>query len=151
MRTFDHGPYYRSTVGFDRLFDLLDSATKLDTGSSYPPYDIVHTGDHAYRVTMAVAGFAEKDLDVEVKENVLTVKGEKAEAEGEEPRYLYHGIAGRSFERRFQLADHVVVAGAKLENGLLHIDLKREIPEALKPRRISIGSGDAKVVDAQAA
>jgi molecular chaperone IbpA len=150
MRT-DYSPFYRSTIGFDRLFDLLDSATKFDTGSSYPPYDIEATGENQYRITMAVAGFGETDLDVETHENVLSIKGSKGENE-DGAKYLYHGIAARSFERRFQLADHVVVTGAKLENGLLHVDLKREIPEALKPRRIEIGSGSkAKVLEPKAA
>ncbi len=148
MRT-DYSPFYRSTVGFDRLFDLLDGATKFDTGSTYPPYDIEATGENTYRITMAVAGFGEQDLDIQAHENVLTIKGQKAEAE-DEKRYLYHGIAGRSFERRFQLADHVLVTGAKLENGLLHVELKREIPEALKPRKIEIGSKE-KVLESQAA
>ena len=147
MRT-DYSPFYRSTVGFDRLFNLLDAATKLDTGSTYPPYDIEAVGENTYRITMAVAGFAEKDLDIQAKENTLTIKGEKAEAE-DEKRYLYHGIAGRSFERRFQLADHVVVTGARLENGLLHVELKREIPEALKPRKIEISKD--KVLESKAA
>jgi molecular chaperone IbpA len=149
MRT-DYSPFYRSTIGFDRLFNLLDSATKLDTGSTYPPYDIEATGESTYRITMAVAGFAEKELDIQARENTLTIKGEKAESESEK-RYLYHGIAARSFERRFQLADHVVVTGAKLENGLLHVELKREIPEALKPRKIEISNGKDKVLESQAA
>ena len=126
------------------------SATKVDTGS-YPPYDIETVGENQYRITMAVAGFGEGDLDVELRENLLVIKGEKTESGEDEGRYLYKGIAGRSFERRFQLADHVAVTGAKLENGLLHVELKREIPEALKPRRIEIGAGAAKVVDSKAA
>ena len=151
MRT-DYSPFYRSTVGFDRLFNLLDSATKLDTGSTYPPYNIEATGENQYRITMAVAGFDEKDLELEARENSLTIKGNKAETEENVGRFLYHGIAGRSFERRFQLADHVVVTGAKLENGLLHVELKREIPEALKPRKIEISNGSKeKVLEPKAA
>ena len=139
----DYSPFYRSTIGFDRLFNLLDTATKFDSGSTYPPYDIEATGENQYRITMAVAGFAEADLDIQAHENTLTIKGNKAQAE-DERRYLYHGIAGRSFERRFSLADHVVVSGAKLENGLLHVELKREVPEALKPRKIEISGGSQK-------
>jgi molecular chaperone IbpA len=151
MRT-DYSPFYRSTVGFDRLFNLLDSATKTDSGSTYPPYNIEATGENQYRITMAVAGFDEKDLELEARENSLTIKGNKAETEENTNRYLYHGIAGRSFERRFQLADHVVVTGAKLENGLLHVELKREIPEALKPRKIEISNGSKeKVLEPKAA
>ena len=151
MRT-DYSPFYRSTIGFDRLFNLLDTATKFDTGSTYPPYDIEATGENQYRITMAVAGFGEKDLEIESHENTLTIKGNKAETE-ESKRFLYHGIAGRSFERRFSLADHVVVSGAKLENGLLHVELKREVPEALKSRKIEISNGaqKEKVLEANAA
>jgi molecular chaperone IbpA len=152
MRTFDLSPLYRSTVGFDRLFSVLDSLTNVDaTTQTYPPYNIERTGENAYRVTMAVAGFGEDDLSIEAKENTLTVKGEKkAEAEGKEAEYLYRGIAGRAFERRFQLADHVEVKGASLENGLLHIDLTREIPEAMKPRTIAIANGKAKAKQVEA-
>ena len=142
MRT-DYSPFYRSTIGFDRLFNLLDTATKFDSGSTYPPYDIEATGENQYRITMAVAGFGENELEIQSHENTLTIKGSKAESE-EGKRYLYHGIAGRSFERRFSLADHVVVSGAKLENGLLHVELKREVPEALKPRKIEISNGAQK-------
>jgi molecular chaperone IbpA len=150
MRT-DYSPFYRSTIGFDRLFNLLDSATKFDSGSTYPPYDIEATGENQYRITMAVAGFGEQDLELQAHENVLTIKGTKAETE-DNRQFLYHGIAGRSFERRFQLADHVVVTGAKLENGLLHVELKREVPEALKPRKIAIVNGETeKVLDSKAA
>ncbi len=143
MRTFDLSPLYRSTVGFDRMFNLFDSLAGSD-GSvpTYPPYNIERTGENAYRVTMAVAGFGESDLSIESKENVLTVKGEKkSEDEGKENEFLYRGIAARAFERRFQLADHVEVKGASLENGLLHVDLVRNIPEAMKPRKITIGNG----------
>ena len=140
----EYAPFYRSTIGFDRLFNLLDTATKTDTGT-YPPYDIESVGENQYRITMAVAGFGEADLDIEVRENLLVVKGNKAQTEEDSSRFLYHGIAARSFERRFQLAEHVAVTGAKLENGLLHVDLKREIPEALKPRRIEITNGKTVV------
>ena len=143
MRT-DYSPFYRSTIGFDRLFNLLDTATKFDSGSTYPPYDIEATGENQYRITMAVAGFGEKELEIESHENTLTIKGNKAETAENAGRFLYHGIAGRSFERRFSLADHVVVSGAKLENGLLHVELKREVPEALKPRKIEISNGAQK-------
>ncbi len=152
MRTFDLSPLYRSTVGFDRLFSLLDTVGGGDTAQPYPPYNIERTGQNAYRVTLAVAGFGEGDLDIQAKENVLTIKGEKKEEKQEGERdVLYRGIAARAFERRFQLADHVEVVGASLENGLLHVDLVREIPEAMKPRRIQIGNSNNKQIDAQAA
>ncbi len=142
MRTFDLSPLYRSTVGFDRMFNLFDSLSGSDgTVPTYPPYNIERTGENAYRVTMAVAGFGEADLSIESKENVLTVKGEKkASEEQKENDFLYRGIASRAFERRFQLADHVEVKGATLENGLLHVDLVRNIPEAMKPRTIAINT-----------
>ena len=144
MRTFDLSPFYRSTVGFDRLFSLLDSNVGSEA-QTYPPYNIERTGENTYRVTMAVAGFAENELAIEAKENTLTVKGEKkTETTEKESEFLYRGIGARTFERRFQLADHVEVKGASLENGLLHIDLVREIPEAMKPRTITIGNGKAK-------
>ena len=153
MRNFDLSPLYRSTVGFDRVLGMLDSVGKFDTtAQSYPPYNIERTGENAYRVTMAVAGFGEEDLSIEAKENTLTVKGEKKEqAEGDENNVLYRGIAARSFERRFQLADHVEVRGASLENGLLHIELVREIPEAMKPRTIAINGKAKKQVEAKVA
>lgn len=141
MRHFDLTPLYRSTVGFDRLFNMLDSMGSLENGSGgYPPYNIERTGENAYRITMAVAGFGENDLTIEVKENTLTVRGQKAE-EDEGREFLHQGIAARAFERRFQLADHVVIQGASLENGLLHVELVREIPEAKKPRTIAISNG----------
>ena len=147
MRTFDLNPLYRSTVGFDRMFSLLDSLSGSDGAPTYPPYNIERTGENAYRVTMAVAGFGEADLTIEAKEDVLTVKGEKKNETAEKAaEVLYRGIASRSFERRFQLADHVEVKGASLENGLLHIDLVRNIPEAMKPRTISISNGKSKPV-----
>ena len=151
MRHFDLSPLYRSTVGFDRLFNMLDSFGGEANGQTYPPYDIERTGENAYRVTMAVAGFSKEDIDIEAKENVLTVKADKQEETTEPKReILYQGIAARAFERRFQLADHVQVTGASLENGLLHIDLVREVPEAMKPRKIAIG-GATKRIDTKAA
>jgi len=152
MRTFDLTPLYRSTVGFDRLFSLLDQSTGFESAPSYPPYNIERTGENAYRITVAVAGFAEPELSIEVKENTLTIRGEKQTKQNEKNgEVLYQGIAARAFERRFQLADHVEVKGAALENGLLHVDLAREIPEAMKPRSIPIGNGPAKVIDAKKA
>ena len=152
MRTFDLTPLYRSTVGFDRLFSLLDQTTGFESAPSYPPYNIERTGENAYRITVAVAGFAEPELSIEVKENTLTLRGEKQAKQNEKNgEVLYQGIAARAFERRFQLADHVVVKGAALENGLLHVDLVREIPEAMKPRTIPIGNASAKVIDAKKA
>ena len=151
MRTFDLSPLYRNTVGFDRLFSLLDGVGGVDAAPTYPPYNIERTGENAYRITVAVAGFTEADLDIEVKENTLTLRGEKkAEQNGETAQVLYRGIAARSFERRFQLADHVEVKGAVLENGLLHVDLVRNIPEAKKPRHIAISTvGGAKALEGQ--
>jgi len=144
MRSFDLTPLYRSTVGFDRVFDLLDTVGKSES-AGYPPYNIERIAENEYRITLAVAGFGEEDLDVELRENTLTVSGSRHEDEdGRE--FLYHGIAGRSFERRFQLAEHVQVTGASLVNGLLNIELRREIPEAMKPRKISIGGGEASKV-----
>ncbi|MEF2552733.1 Hsp20 family protein [Aurantimonas sp. A2-1-M11] len=155
MRHVDFAPLYRSTVGFDRLFSLLDSQTVADNSQTYPPYNIERTGENAYRVTLAVAGFGEEELSIEARENVLTVKGEKAEAqESDQYETLYRGIAGRAFERRFQLAEYVEVKGAVLKNGLLHIDLQRVIPEAMKPRRIAITTPDninEKQIEANAA
>jgi molecular chaperone IbpA len=153
MRTFDLAPLYRSTVGFDRLFSMLDG---FEAAPGYPPYNIERTGENAYRISVAVAGFSENELSIEAKENTLTIKGEKQtkdEKNGGEVLYevLYQGIAARAFERVFQLADYVHVKGATLENGLLHVDLVREIPEAKKPRQIPIGNGQTKVVEAKAA
>lgn len=150
MRNYDFSPLYRSTVGFDRLFGMLDSANNVD-GQSYPPYNIERTGENAYRVTMAVAGFGEADLSIEAKENVLTVKGEQKQDEKKDAEFLHRGIAARAFERRFQLAEHVEVRDATLENGLLHIDLVREIPEAKKPRAIAINGVAKNQVEAQVA
>ena len=149
MRTFDLAPLYRSTVGFDRLFSMFDNG--FDAAPGYPPYNIERTGENDYRVTVAVAGFAENELTIEAKENTLTIKGAKQAKEEENGEVLYQGIAARAFERVFQLADHVQVKAARLENGLLHVDLVREIPEAKKPRQIPIGSGEAKVIDTKAA
>jgi molecular chaperone IbpA len=145
MRHVDFSPLYRSTVGFDRLFTMLDSLAQPDNGQTYPPYNIERTGEDAYRVSMAVAGFSEDELAIEAHRNVLSIKGErKDESNGDGSEVLYRGIAARSFERRFQLADHVEVTGAKLKNGLLHIDLKRTIPEELKPRKIAIAAAADK-------
>jgi molecular chaperone IbpA len=154
MRTFDLAPLYRSTVGFDRLFSMLDQVSGFDASSTYPPYNIERTGENAYRITLAVAGFAENDVSIEAKQNTLTIKGEKqAKTDEKKSEVLYQGIAARTFERVFQLAEHVEVKGAALENGLLHVDLVRQVPEAMKPRRIAIGNGNgnAKVLDAKAA
>jgi molecular chaperone IbpA len=139
MRTFDLTPFYRSTVGFDRFFSLLDQAT-ADGSPGYPPYNIERTGENAYRISVAVSGFAQAELSIVAKENTLTIKGEKVanENDKEKSEVLYRGIAARAFERAFQLADFVVVKNASLENGLLHVDLVREIPEAKKPRNIPI-------------
>lgn len=140
MRHVDFSPLYRSTVGFDRLFTMLDSLGQPDQAQTYPPYNIERTGETTYRITMAVAGFDETELSIEAHAHVLSVKGEKAEEPAETSEYLYRGIAKRAFERRFQMADHVEVQAASLKNGLLHIDLLRNIPEAMKPRRISIAA-----------
>ena len=148
MRSFDFSPLFRSSVGFDRLFDLMDSYAEPSNG--YPPYNIERSDDTHYRITLAVAGFAEKDLGIEVKEGVLTVTGDKQAGESDN-RFLYQGIAGRAFERRFQLADHVEVKAAKLENGLLHVDLERLIPEEKKPRRIAINAPELKSIEGKAA
>lgn len=140
MRRFDFAPLHRATVGFDQIADLMDRVLSSDVSQpTYPPYNIEKTAPDAYRISVAVAGFAEDDLSVEVKENTLVIAARKAEEDGEHS-YLHRGIATRAFERRFTLADHITVTGASHENGMLHIDLKREIPEALKPRRIEIAS-----------
>lgn len=151
MRTVDFTPLYRSIVGFDRLADMMDSATKIES-QGYPPYNIQHVADDEYLIELAVAGFGEEDLGVEVQENVLTVTGRIAEKdEGEERRFVHRGIAERAFERRFHLADHVEVRDAALRNGLLSIRLVREIPEAARPKRIEIkaasGKGRAKLIE----
>jgi molecular chaperone IbpA len=154
MRSVDLTPLLRATVGFDRMMNLLDTQTRLDQGDGYPPYNIEKIGEDNYRITMAVAGFGEDDLDVTVKENSLTIKGKKADADQDKVKYLYRGIATRTFERRFELADHIKVSGAKLENGLLSLELVREVPEAMKPRTIKIGGARApkpKVIEGSAA
>ncbi len=156
MRNYDLTPLLRATVGFDRMFNMLDTATRLDERApSYPPYNIEKTGEDSYRIVMAVAGFSEADLEVTAKENSLVVIGRKEKApEGSAERYLHRGIATRAFERRFDLADHIRVSGAGIENGLLHIELLRELPEAMKPRNIAIENvapKTAKVIEDQAA
>jgi molecular chaperone IbpA len=141
MRTFDLSPLFRASVGFDNLARVLDSVTRLDDAHfAYPPYNIVKSDQDSYRITFAVAGFGPEEIDVQVENNTLTVKGRPVQ-EQTETVYLHRGIAGRAFERRFELADHIQVAGARLENGLLHIDMKREVPEALKPRKIQVSTG----------
>lgn len=142
MRTFDLSPLYRSTVGFDHLTRILDGLQVGDSGQSYPPYNIEKLGEDAYRIALAVAGFSADDIEIVAAEGQLSVKG-KAKTEDEKTTYLYRGIAARAFERRFQLADYVVVTGARLENGMLQIDLARQVPEALKPRSIPINTGSA--------
>src|SRR6201987_1573367 len=151
MRAYDLTPFYRSTVGFDRFFSLLDQAT-ADGSPGYPPYNIERTGENSYRITVAVSGFSQAELSIVAKENTLTIKGEKtANENGNKGEVLYRGIAARAFERAFQLADFVVVKNASLENGLLHVDLVREIPEAKKPRSIPIStSAQAQVIDGSA-
>jgi molecular chaperone IbpA len=147
MRQFDLSPLYRSTIGFDRLFNMIDQAAGFESAPSYPPYNIERTGENAYRISVAVAGFAANDLSIETKENTLTIRGSRereADSQTANREMLYQGIAARAFERRFQLADHVQVTGASLENGLLHVDLLRELPEAQKPREIPIVTEGAK-------
>ncbi|MGO3932338.1 Hsp20 family protein [Rhodopseudomonas pseudopalustris] len=141
MRTFDLTPFYRSTIGFDRLFNLLDQTPGDAAAPGYPPYNIERTGENAYRISVAVSGFSSAELSIVSKENTLTIKGEKtANENGAKSEVLYRGIAARAFERAFQLADYVTVKNASLENGLLHVDLVREIPEAKKPRSIPIST-----------
>jgi molecular chaperone IbpA len=156
MRHFDLSPLYRSTIGFDRLFNLIDQAAGLEASPAYPPYNIERTGENSYRLTLAVAGFAEDELAVETKEGGLAIRGSKqvSDETADKRDVLYQGIAARAFERRFQLADHVFVRGALLENGLLHVDIVREVPEAQKPRQIPIGKAakaDTKLEPAKAA
>jgi molecular chaperone IbpA len=139
MTTVDFAPLFRTAIGFDRLARLVDTAASGQEAQSYPPYNIEKVGDDQYRLTMAVAGFRPEDLDITVKDNTLFVSGRVAN-EGQRAEILYRGIAGRAFERRFVLADHIVVEGADVQNGLLHVGLKRVVPEALKPRKIAIGS-----------
>lgn len=143
MRHFDLTPLYKSTIGFDRFASLIDSGFDNDA-NGFPPYDIERLGDNEYRIAMAVAGFSEDELDIELKENNLTIKGNK-KADSEERNFLHRGIAARNFERRFKIADYVEVRTADLTNGLLNVDLVREIPEAMKPRTIKIGKNDKEV------
>ena len=154
MDRFDFSPLFRSTIGFDRLTRLVDAATRVDNSAlTYPPYNIEKTGEDSYLLSMAVAGFAPEEIDLTVQENSLLVTG-KAKKEDENGRYLHRGIARRAFERRFSLADHIKVVGANLENGMLHVDLAREVPEAAKPRKIAIGTGQPEqpqMVEKQAA
>ena len=149
MRHFDLSPLYRSPIGFDRLAQLLDGVSGVENeATTYPPYNIERTGENDYRITMAVAGFSSDEIRIEVKESTLSVRGEK-KADDKERQFLHRGIAQRSFERRFQLADHVEVTGADIKDGLLHVDLVRNIPERMKPRTIAIGNGKA-LIEAQA-
>jgi molecular chaperone IbpA len=153
MRSFDLTPLFRSSVGFDRLSRLMDAAARVDeTAPAYPPYNIERTGEDTYRISMAVAGFGEADLNIVTQDNQLLISGKLAKAE-EEQSYLYRGIAGRAFERRFALADHIKVSGASLANGLLHVDLVREVPETMKPRQVKITDASAKpqVIESQKA
>ncbi|QMV12814.1 Hsp20 family protein [Vibrio spartinae] len=136
MRTVDFTPLYRNAIGFDRLFNLMETANAKNGSSGYPPYNIEQKDENQYRITMAVAGFAEQDLEITQQENTLIVQGERQPED--EKKYIYQGIAERNFERKFQLADYVKVVGATMENGLLHVDLEREIPEAMQPRKIAI-------------
>ena len=149
MRPFDFAPLYRSTVGFDRLVQMLEGASGFETeATAYPPYNIERLGETEYRITMAVAGFSDAEIKIEVKENALSVSGTKAD-DGKERTFLHRGIATRAFERRFQLADHVEVKAADLKDGLLHIDLVRNVPERLKPRTIAISTETPKQIAAQ--
>jgi molecular chaperone IbpA len=159
MRTLDLSPLFRSTVGFDRMTSLLETATRMDTNAAntYPPYNIERQSEDAYRISMAVAGFTLDDLEIEVQDQAVTVRGRQSDAhsaDDENTTYLHRGIATRAFERRFHLADHIRVSGAKLEHGLLHVELVREVPEALRPRMIEIASGAdarsaAKVIEGE--
>jgi molecular chaperone IbpA len=148
MDGFDFSPLFRSTIGFDRLTRLVDAATRVDSASlGYPPYNIEKTGEDAYRLTMAVAGFSPEDLEITVQENSLLITG-KSKKDEAAAQYLHRGIARRAFERRFSLADHIKVVGASLDNGMLHVDLVHEVPEAAKPRKIQIGTGQPAQVTA---
>ena len=144
MRTFDFSPLYRSAIGFDRLYSMLDDATRTaQSQPTYPPYNIELIGEDNYRITMAIAGFDESELNIQTENNTLTISGKKEESD-KERHFLHQGIAARNFEHHFQLADHVNVSGANLSNGLLHIDLVREIPEAMKPHRVPINAGNTR-------
>jgi molecular chaperone IbpA len=152
MRSYDLAPLYRSTVGFDRLFSLMDQVAGFEQSApSYPPYNIEKTGENAYRISLAVAGFTESELSIESEANSLVIRGEKAGSTQRDGAYLFQGIASRQFERRFQLADYVSVTSARLENGLLHVELVREVPEAKKPRVIPIGAAASNTVEHLAA
>lgn len=146
MTTIDFSPLFRSMIGFDRLSNALETAYRTEPGG-YPPYNVEVVGENDYRITMAVAGFGQADLSLEARENVLTVAGARSEEERQDTKFLYRGIANRSFERKFQLADYVRVVDARLENGLLHIELRREIPEAMKPRTIEIRGDGGKLIE----
>jgi molecular chaperone IbpA len=148
MTTIDFSPLFRSMIGFDRFSNALETAYRSEPGG-YPPYNVEVHGENDYRVTMAVAGFSQADLEIEVTDNVLRVSGARAEQTNQGAKYLYRGIANRSFERKFQLADYVRVVDARLENGLLHVDLRREIPEAMKPRKIEIRGDGAKLIEGE--
>lgn len=141
MSTIDFSPLFRSSIGFDRIFDLLENSSRLQPIDNWPPYDIVREGEDTYRITMAVAGFKPEELSVTYEPNLLVVRGTKSEKEDTE--YLHHGMATRSFERRFELADFVEISDAAVENGLLVLSMKRELPEAMKPRRIAIGNASS--------
>ena len=151
MRTaFDFSPYRRSTVGFDRLFDFLENAARTDVGDNYPPFDIEKLGDDSYRITLAVAGFRSSEIDITARQNLLVITGRKAENRNKDGNFLHVGIATRAFERRFELADFVRVESADLRDGLLTLELVREIPEAMKPRRIEIGGSQPQTIETRA-
>lgn len=153
MRTFDLSPLYRTTIGFDRLASMLDNMSGFDNDSSnYPPFNIELLDENRYRLSMAVAGFAKDEINIEVKENVLSITGQK-KSDANDTEYLHRGIATRNFDRRFQLADHVIVKDAEMSNGLLHVELVRELPEAMKPRTIAINiaDNDTKLIEGEAA
>ena len=145
--SFDFSPYRRSTVGFDRLFDFLENNGRSEQADNYPPYDIEKLSDDSYRITLAVAGFSSNDIDITARQNMLVVTGRKAENRNKDGNYLHMGIATRAFERRFELADFVRVERADMKDGLLSIDLLREIPEAMKPRKIDINAGDNRTIE----
>lgn len=151
MRTgFDFSPYRRSTVGFDRLFDFLENAARSDVGDNYPPFDIEKVSDDSYRITLAVAGFRQDEIDITARQNLLVITGRKAENRNKDGNFLHMGIATRAFERRFELADFVQVKGAELRDGLLTIELVREVPEAMKPRKIEINGGSSQTIEGRA-
>ncbi len=151
MRTIDFTPLFRHSIGFDRLERMLDSAMRLDDGNSYPPYNIEQLDDDSYRITMAVAGFGESDLDVTVTDGTLVIAGKQEDKDGDDVVYVHRGIAGRAFERRFQLDDHIQVRSGALENGLLHVNLERVVPEEKKPRKIELAGTTKQLTDKQAA